>query len=183
MANEYGAKVTTVWTTRAETSQDLAAIRSVTEAAFPTPDEAGIVDALRADPTAWIPGLSHVCEDEDGQVAGHAVLSRCTVDGSPALVLGPCSVTPAAQRQGAGTAVIRAVLDAARATGERLVVVLGHPNYYPRFGFVRASLLGIRTSFEVPDEALMALDLQAERAEQRAPLPQGVISYPPAFGV
>jgi putative acetyltransferase len=175
--------MTTTWTTRVETDHDVPAIRSVTEAAFPTPDEARIIDALRADPTAWLPGLSLVCTDAAGRVTGHAVLSRCTVGGAPALALGPCSATPEDQRRGAGTAVIRAALEAAREAGERLVVVLGHPRYYPRFGFLRASTLGIRTSFEVPDEALMALDLQAERAGSLAPLPQGVIVYPAAFGV
>lgn len=100
------------------------------------------------------------------------------VGGEPALALAPCATAPRYQGQGAGSAVIRAALDAARIRGERLVVVLGHPEYYPRFGFGRASRLGIRPGFEVPDEAMMALVLDGSDAT-----PQGMITYPEAFGV
>ncbi|MFC6887161.1 MULTISPECIES: GNAT family N-acetyltransferase [Actinomadura] len=170
-----------VWTARPETPGDLAdvaAIRAINLAAFPTPEEADLVDALRADPDAWIGGLSMLAEPPGGAPAGYALLTRCTVGGDPALALGPCAVLPARQRTGAGSAAIRAALDAARAMGENLVVVLGHAAYYPRFGFRRASLSGIATAFEVPDEALMALHLDPSR-----PAPSGVIRYADAFGV
>ncbi len=95
------------------------------------------------------------------------------------LTLAPCAVRPEFQRQGAGAAAIRAALEAARARdGERLVTVLGHPEYYPRFGFTPASGFGIRVGFEVPDEAIMVLALTEDR-----PLPTGTIRYPEAFGV
>lgn len=74
--------------------------------------------------------------------------------------------------------MVRAVLDAARARAESLVLVLGHPEYYPRFGFVPASRYGIRPGFEVPDEAMMALVL-----DDSGPVPRGTIHYPAAFGV
>ncbi|MFE6777518.1 GNAT family N-acetyltransferase [Streptomyces sp. NPDC057702] len=170
--------MTTSWTTRPETAADVAAIREITLAAFPTPLEADIVDGLRADPDAWIDGLSLVAEAPDGTLAGYALLTRCRVDGAPALALAPCAVRPDAQRAGAGSAAIRAALDAARALGENLVLVLGHPEYYPRFGFVPASRLGVRAPFEVPDEAMMALTLDPAR-----PAPTGTIRYPAAFGV
>lgn len=82
------------------------------------------------------------------------------------------------QSKGAGGAAIRAGLEAARTSGENLVVVLGHADYYPRFGFERASRWGISATFEAPDENLMALAL-----DSAAPRPTGSIRYAPAFGV
>ena len=165
------------WTTRSETERDVLAIREVNLGAFPTPLEADLVEALRADP-AWLPGLSIVAEDTGGTVAGYALLTRCHVGDAPALALGPCAVLPRCQRRGAGSAAIRAGLEAARAMGENLVLVLGHPEYYPRFGFARASTYGIRPSFEVPDEAMMALVF-----DDALPVPSGTIVYPAPFGV
>ncbi|MFF3979163.1 GNAT family N-acetyltransferase [Streptomyces sp. NPDC001828] len=156
---------------------DIEAVRAVNLAAFPTELEADLVDALRAD-EAWIPGLSIVAEAPDGSVAGHALLTRCRVDGAPALALAPVAVAPGHQHTGAGSAVVRAALAAARERGEDLVLVLGHPDYYPRFGFTPASALGIRAPFEVPDEAMMALRLRPGGA----PAPTGVIQYPAPFG-
>ncbi|RPK44946.1 bifunctional class I SAM-dependent methyltransferase/N-acetyltransferase [Streptomyces sp. ADI93-02] len=166
------------WRTRPETAADRAAVHEVVAAAFPTRDEADLVDALRTDPDAWLPGLSYVAEGPDGSVAAHALLTRCRVGDAPALALAPVATTPAHQRSGAGRAVVRAVLDAARLRGESLVLVLGHPEYYPAFGFVPASRFGIRPGFEVPDEAMMALVL-----DDSGPVPGGTIRYPAAFGV
>jgi predicted N-acetyltransferase YhbS/SAM-dependent methyltransferase len=170
--------MTTAWTTRSETTADLAEIRTVNLAAFPTALEADLVEALRADPEAWIPGLSWVAEAPDGTIAGYALLTRCHVDGAPALALGPCAVRPEYQRHGAGSAAIRAALDAARALGENLVLVLGHAEYYPRFGFGPASGHAIRPPFDVEDKYMMALALDPAR-----PVPAGTIRYPAAFGV
>ncbi|WFP16417.1 GNAT family N-acetyltransferase [Citricoccus muralis] len=169
------------WSTRAErpgTVQDQEAVRAINVAAFPTSTEAELVDALRTDPGTWIEGLSMLSLVDDGTPVGHALLTRCMVGGQPALALAPCAVDPAYQRQGAGAAAIRAVLDAARDRGENLVVVLGHPDYYPRFDFTRASRLGVTAPFEVPDEAFMALAMHPTQ-----PTPRGEIRYPEAFGV
>ncbi|WP_327122180.1 bifunctional class I SAM-dependent methyltransferase/N-acetyltransferase [Streptomyces sp. NBC_01341] len=166
------------WRTRPEVPADHDAVRAVVAAAFPTPAEAGLVDALRADPGAWLPGLSYVAEAPDGSVAAHALLTRCTVGDVPALALAPVSTAPDHQRRGAGRAVVRAALDAARMGGESLVLVLGHPEYYPAFGFVPASRFGIVPGFDVPDEAFMALVL-----DDSAQVPVGTIHYPEAFGV
>jgi len=157
---------------------DRDAVHAVNTAAFPTRAEADLVDALRLDPGAWLPGLSYVAEAPDGSVAAYALLTRCRVGDAPALALAPVATVPDRQREGAGQAVVRAVLDAARLRGEQLVLVLGHPGYYPRFGFVPASRYGIRPGFDVPDEAMMALVL-----DDSMPVPQGMIQYPAAFGV
>ncbi|WP_435405149.1 GNAT family N-acetyltransferase [Mycolicibacterium houstonense] len=167
-----------VWRTRAERPEDIRRIHAVNAAAFPTELEADLVDALRQDPTAWIDGLSTVTLDSSGSIVGYALLTRCTVGGQPALALGPCAVAPEAQRSGAGSAAIRAGLEQARRMGENLVVVLGHAEYYPRFGFEPASRLGITAPFEAPDQNFLALALQPDEAT-----PRGEIAYAEAFGV
>ncbi|WAZ21429.1 N-acetyltransferase [Streptomyces cinnabarinus] len=167
------------WTARPETAADIDAVREIVLAAFETPLEADLVDALRTD-EAWIEGLSYVTTGTTGTTAepvGYALLTRCHIDDVPALCLAPVAVHPDHQRTGAGGAAIQAALDAAAHQGERFVTVLGHPDYYPRFGFTRATTHGIAVPFEVPDEALMALSLNAD------PLPVGTIRYAKPFGI
>ncbi|MFT7840059.1 N-acetyltransferase [Saccharothrix sp. BKS2] len=128
---------------RRETPADVEAIRAVTGAAFAANPggEARLVDELRAD-TGWIPALSLVAE-ADGEVVGHVVCTRASVDGAPALGLGPLSVLPARQRTGVGKALVHTALGVADGLGEPLIVLLGDPTYYSRFGFRPASTLGI----------------------------------------
>jgi putative acetyltransferase len=145
--------------------------------AFETPAEADLVDALRDD-ASWLPGLSVVATDRTGRVVAHALLTRCSIGATPALCLAPCAVLPELQRRGAGSAALRAALDAARKQGETYVTVLGRPGYYPRFGFRRASTFGITADLDVPDEALMAMTLDEAR-----PLPAGTIRYAAPFGI
>ena len=167
------------WRTRPEGPEDAAALRDLLIAAFPTSEEADLVEALRADEHAWIEGLSWIAHAEgDPRPVAQALLTRAHVDGDPVLALAPCATLPEHQRRGAGSAAIRAVLEAAREAGERCVVVLGHAEYYPRFGFTPASRHGITAPFDVPDEAFLALGLDPDR-----PVPHGRITYPPVFGV
>ncbi|WP_326644970.1 N-acetyltransferase [Streptosporangium sp. NBC_01755] len=168
------------WITRAETGADIPAVREINLAAFPTAEEADLVDALRADPAAWIEGLSLVTADESGDLVGHALLTRCHIGDTPALCLAPCAVRPERQNSGAGSATVRAALKAAADMGEHYVVVLGHPAYYPRFGFTRASAHGIGLTIDVPDEALMARALDTGRCR---PLPGGIVRYAAPFGI
>ncbi len=124
---------------RAERPGDIAGIRAVLAAAFAGPAEVGLVDALRRS-DAWQPGLSIVAVDAD-RVVAYALLSRIMLAGDvPAYALGPVAVLPERQRQGLGSAVVRAAL--ARRE-DRLVVVLGDPAYYGRFGFVPGAAHGI----------------------------------------
>ncbi|MFL1377529.1 MULTISPECIES: GNAT family N-acetyltransferase [unclassified Nocardiopsis] len=167
----------TTWNTRVETDADTTAVHALNAAAFDTPAEADLVDALRTDP-AWIDGLSMVTVTGEDTVVGHALITRCHIGGAEALCLAPCAVLPEYQRTGAGSAAIRAVLEAARAKGERFVTVLGHPGYYPRFGFQRASTYGIGLSIDVPDEALMVLSLDPSHTP-----PAGTIRYAAPFGI
>jgi len=128
---------------RRESGDDAAVIRAVTDAAFARPVEAGLVDELRAGP-AWIPALSLVATTPDGEVIGHVVCTRAHVNEAPVLALGPLSVRPDRQRAGVGSALVHTVLGASDALGEPMVVLLGDPGYYQRFGFRLSSAYGIR---------------------------------------
>ncbi|CAM2787717.1 GNAT family N-acetyltransferase [Skermania piniformis] len=163
---------------RPETAADVAAVRAVELSAFPTAAEADLVTALRADPAGWIDGLSMLALTPDETPIGHALLTRCHIGDVPALALAPCAVTPGYQRRGVGTTVIRAALAAAGAREERFVVVLGHPEYYPRFGFERADRFGIELSIPTPAEALRVLSLDPADVP-----PAGRVRYPTAFGI
>ena len=127
---------------RAERPEDLAGIRAVLSASFATPAERTLVDALRGT-EAWEPDLSIVAVDA-GEVVGYALLSRLILATAyrdlPALALGPVAVLPEMQRAGIGAAVVREALSR---RGDRLVVVLGDPAYYGRFGFVPGAAHGV----------------------------------------
>lgn len=140
------------------------------------PPEPGLVDALRAD-EGWIAALSFVAE-VDGTVAGHVCCTRATLlpAGHPVLGLGPLGVRPAHQRGGVGEALMHAVLGAADALGEPLVVLLGHRDYYPRFGFEPAAALGIEP--EVPE---WASHFQARRLTAHRPGLTGTFRYAKPF--
>lgn len=163
-------------TIRPETASDRAAVRAVNEAAFETSAEADLVEALRerAEPT-----FSLVAE-EGGRVVGHILFSPVGLAGHPELGLfglAPMAVEPSLQRRGVGSALVRAGLEACAAAGGRAVVVLGHPEYYPRFGFRPASGFGLSCRWEVPDEAFMALELEPGALAEA----EGEVAYHPAF--
>ncbi|GAA0687145.1 N-acetyltransferase [Kitasatospora atroaurantiaca] len=161
--------------TRVELPTDVPATRRVHMAAFPGPDEADLVDALRRDP-AWLPELSVVAVDERGLVIGHALLTRLQVGAEWAVALAPVAVAPEWQRKGVGQLLVRAAIAAADEAGERLVVVLGDPGYYGRFGFTPASEHEVTGPFQVRDEHFQALPLAAYDGG-----PRGLCRYPAPF--
>jgi putative acetyltransferase len=161
---------------RLERPPDHAAIHAVNVLAFGRPDEADLVTALR---DAGALAISCVAE-LDGSIVGHVALSPIAVARGVlrGLGLGPMAVVPARQRTGVGTMLGRAALADARQAGWDAVVVLGHPEYYPRFGFEPASAFGLRCEYDAPDEAFMALEL---RPGALAGV-RGLVRYHPAFG-
>ena len=166
---------------RPEQPADHEAIGRLLTDAFGGPAEARLVELLRTSP-AYIPDLALVAE-VDGTVVGHilftvvAVEDRPAGETTPALALAPMAVAPAHQRTGIGTALARAGLERAETRLEAAVIVLGHPDYYPRFGFRRASAFGIVPPWpDIPDEAFLVLPLPAYTGRCR-----GVVVYPPAF--
>ena len=162
---------------RAETADDIPAVRRVNELAFGQPDEADIVDALRANAR---PHISLVAVSE-GQVVGHIFLSPVTLEaedsGSAILGLAPMAVLPEFQKQGVGSHLVREGLKECQRIGCDVVVVLGHPEYYPRFGFVPASQKGLRCEYPVPDEVFMVAELKPNALSGR-----GLVRYRPEFG-
>jgi putative acetyltransferase len=169
---------------RAERSADVTDIREVVAEAYasegqPDPPEVGLVEALRGS-DAWLPELSIVAE-ADARVVGYALLTRVTVgdEAQPALALGPVAVRPIHQRLGYGTAVVRAALDAAAELDERLVLVLGDPSFYGRFGFEPAARFGVTSRW--PGARYQALTLPAYGSGEHAP--RGAVRYPPAWAV
>jgi putative acetyltransferase len=126
---------------RREVPGDVEGIRTVHASAFTDPKhperppvEVGLVDALRSG-DAWLPELSLVAVGPDATVNGHVVCSRARVGSAAVLALGPVGVRADLQGRGIGSALMHAVLGAADALDEPLVALLGHADYYPRFGF------------------------------------------------
>lgn len=164
---------------RRERPGDVDAIRAVHLAAFAppggTPVEAGLVDALRAD-EGWLPRLSLVAESAEGEVVGHVVCTRAHVADVPVLGLGPLGVLPRVQRRGVGHALMHAVLAAADALDEPLVVLLGHEDYYPRFGFRPAAEYGV-----VPKVPEWGAHFQARALSAYRPDIRGLFRYAKPF--
>lgn len=164
---------------RPEQRADSAAIAEVNRLAFNGDAEARLVAALR-ESEAFIPELSLVAV-AGGALVGHLLLTRVVVRNAsrmaPALALAPMAVHPHFQRMGIGSQLVIDALAAARRLGHDLVIVLGHANFYPRFGFVPASRHSVRPPFEVRDEIFMLAWLGSGQIPDIA----GVVEYPPAF--
>jgi putative acetyltransferase len=130
--------------TRPERPEDEAAIRAVVETAFGRAAEAELVDRLRQDGEILVSLVAEL----DGEVVGHILFSRLASDQGMALAqLGPLAVEPSRQGRGIGAALARAGLDACRQIGLDGVVVLGHPSYYPRFGFSPEAAVALVSPF------------------------------------
>jgi putative acetyltransferase len=162
---------------RLRAPQDDAAIAAVVHAAFAGDGEAALIEALRRDGDMVAEFVAHAGDNVVGHIAYSRLDVRAGAQALRAVALAPLAVAPPHQRRGVGDALVRHSLDALRAAGEELALVLGHPAYYPRVGFssLRAKLL------EAPyaGEAFMALELR-----------QGVlgglkwrVAYPPAFSL
>jgi predicted N-acetyltransferase YhbS len=167
---------------RPEAPADAAAIDALQLAAFDDPQIPPLIAAIRASP-GWIPELALVAEDPTGTLLGHVIVSGTTLvthDGDPVpiLMLSPLGVAPDHQNAGIGSALTRAALEVADLTRpEPLVIVQGHPDYYPRFGFVRGRTAGI-----LPPEHLGAIDRAwMVRRRPGAPRVTGRVVYPAAF--
>ena len=151
---------------RAEEQKDWAAVHAVNVSAFETPAEANLVDVLREQDQ---PLVSLVAEDNDASdandaIVGHILFSPVSLPGHPALRimgLAPMAVAPAHQRKGIGSALVRAGLEQCKQLGYGAVVVLGHPAYYPRFGFSSSTRFGIGCEYDVPDDVFMVVELHA----------------------
>jgi putative acetyltransferase len=161
---------------RFERAADADQIRCVNEAAFGTPAEADLIDALRREAE---PVISLIAED-GGAIVGHILFSPVSLSSDENLRvagLAPMAVVPNRQRCGIGSALVQAGLDECLRFGFLAVVVLGHRDFYPRFGFVPASRFGISSTYDVPDDVFMALELQPGALSEK----RGLIRYHTAF--
>lgn len=162
---------------RPETPKDVDSIRYVNEQAFGQKAEAAIVDKLRNRNALTI----SLVAIKDNQVVGHIAFSPVVIESQcsslEAVALAPMAVLPAYQRKGIGSQLVRASLEECHRLGHEIVVVLGHPDYYPRFGFVPGKQRGIDCEFEVPDEAWMILELREGALAGRS----GTVKYQPEF--
>ncbi len=140
---------------RQEAEKDIQAVYDLNKVAFEQGLEGGLVNALRKSDADVI----SLVAESDGKITGHIMFSPVYIDGEVAgMGLAPMAVLPGYQKQGIGSALIDEGLKIAQNKGYSLVVVLGHPEYYPKFGFVPASKYGLKSTYEVPDEVFMAIN-------------------------
>jgi putative acetyltransferase len=166
---------------RQENPGDYSGIREINLMAFDTGEnEARLVELIR-ESEQFVPELSLVAVKDDGEVIGHilfSIIHLVTKQGTvPTLGLAPMAVRPDYQNSGIGSDLVSEGLRTCKALGYYHIFVLGHPNFYPRFGFSPASQFGIDSPFPVPDEVFMALELKNGSLSGL----QGKIEYPPAF--
>nr|WP_209847403.1 N-acetyltransferase [Paenibacillus sediminis] len=168
---------------RTEQPKDYAAVYEINRAAFGNrDDEAELVERIRLS-EGFIPELSIIAE-VDGEIVGHLLLSKATVVGETmekeVIVLAPIAVKPEYQKQGVGSKLIAEGLSRCKALGYGLVLLIGHPSYYPKFGFKPARAYGLELKkFQVPDDVFMVCEL----IEGTLSHTEGELFYPKAFFV
>jgi putative acetyltransferase len=162
---------------RIENPRDVSTIRAINEDAFGRPDEADLIERLRAEDVV----LASLVAELDGRAVGHILFSRMWIDtisgAVPAVALAPMAVRTEYQRQGVGQRLVRHGLNLMRSLGEQIVIVLGHPDYYARFGFSVEKARGLESPF--PPEAFMAIEFNPGALTGV----HGKVRYPTAFGL
>jgi putative acetyltransferase len=158
---------------RDEVPEDAAAIRDVNNRAFGQDQEGNIIDALRSNGAV----LLSLVATSRGQVVGHVMYSPASVGDLAGAALGPMAVLPEYQRRAIGSKLIEAGNQKLKDRGCPFVIVLGHANYYPRFGFRPARAYGIQCEWEVPDDVFMLLILDSDKTAGI----NGLARYRPEF--
>lgn len=172
---------------RQEQKSDYESTEKVIEIAFASAEQSdqnehNLVSRIRQS-DVFIPELSLVAVNKDkNEILGHILLSKVLIDNGDnqkveSLALAPVSVLPDYQNKGIGQSLIQKSLEKAKELGFKSVIVLGHPEYYPKFGFRKSSKWQIKAPFEVPEEALMAIELEECSLDNVS----GVIEYPSVF--
>lgn len=174
-------------TIRQEEEKDYKEVFELTQEAFREVEysdhqEQFLVEKLRKS-DAFIPELSLVAEDENGNIAGHILFTKIKIvndqESFESLALAPVSVKPEFQNQGIGGLLIREGHRIARALGYQSVILIGHEKYYPRFGYEKTSNFGVSFPFEIPEENGMAVELVKEGLKNK----KGMVKYPKEFGI
>jgi len=164
---------------REETERDFGSVHEIHQKAFRQNNEARLVDALRHS-ASFIPELSLVAVIKE-EIVGHILFTKIHIIGEQkvhdSLALAPVAVLPGYQQQGIGSQLIQKGLQRAKACGYDSVVVLGHEQYYPKFGFAPAHTWNIKAPFDVPPNAFMAIELKPGILKQAS----GTVQYPQEF--
>ncbi len=165
---------------RQENPQDYAAVYKIIKQAFVNvpyskQDEHELVTKLRKS-TAFIPKLSLVALLNE-KIVGHIMFTAANINSQPALLLAPLSVSPQLQKTGIGSKLVTTGHQIAKKLGYRIVVLFGHADYYPRFGYLPASSLGIKSKLIAPDENFLAAIL-TENPKEKFP---GTLTYAKEF--
>jgi len=157
---------------RAAIPTDFAAIRTLVVAAFKQEGEADLTERLRADGDTL---FELVAEDADA-IVGHIMVSRMSGDIPRLAAIGPLAAIPARQNAGIGAALMHAAIAQCRARGDAAIILLGHPNYYPRFGFSAEAAKALQSPY-AGRRSFMALELEPGVLARG-----GRVNYAPAFG-
>lgn len=163
---------------RKEEEKDNKRVYEVNRLAFQQENESKLIEKIRKGEN-FIPELSLVAEIGN-EIVGHILFSKIKIIGDSvfeSLALGPMAVIPEFQKQGIGEKLIKIGLEKAKKLSFDSVIVLGHKEYYQKFGFQRASKWGIKCPFDVPDEVFMAIELTNKALENKA----GTVNYPKEF--
>lgn len=165
-------------TIRQEVKEDYKRVYEINKMAFGREVESKLIEKIRQGPN-FVPELSLVAE-KDNEIVGHILFSKIKIEGESeyeTLMLAPIAVIPELQKQGIGGKLIKKGIEKAIELGFDSIIVVGHKDYYPKFGFQKASKWGIKCPFEVPDGAFMAIELTKKALENKA----GVVQFPEEF--
>ncbi len=163
---------------RQEVKEDYKRVYEINEMAFGQENESKLIEKIRRGPN-FVPELSLVAE-KDNEIVGHILFSKIKIVGESefeTLMLAPIAVIPELQKQGVGGKLIKKGIEKAKELEFDSIIVVGHKDYYPKFGFQKASQWGVQCPFEVPDGAFMAIELTEKALENKA----GVVLFPQEF--
>ena len=165
---------------RREKKEDFKSIYEINYQAFKQKNESELIERIRGSKN-FVPELSLIAET-NGRIVGHILLSKIKIKGEKefeSLILAPLAVLPELQNKGIGEKLITEGLKKARELGFSSVIVVGHKDYYPKFGFKKASKWNIKCSFEVSDEAFMAIELNIGALTEKS----GIVEFPKKFEI
>ena len=163
---------------RQEMASDYEKVYEINKLAFNQENESKLIEKIRVSKN-YVPELSLIAEIDD-KIVGHILFSKIKIVGDStydSLALAPMAVIPKYQKKGIGSKLVAKGLEKAKELGFKSIIVLGHKDYYPKFGFQRASKWDIKCPFDAPDEVFMAIELTEKSLDGKP----GIVQYPDEF--